>query len=305
MKSKLKFHFLFFPLLILGLSPSNIFCQSELKTIDLDGVILHYVEKGLGAPIVFVHGHFSDYRFWKHQMEDFSKKYRAIFYSRRYSYPNEVPIDTTSDFLKTHVNDLIKFLEALDAGPVHLVGYSLGGTIALQTTIHRPELIKTLTLGEPPVYELLEEDSITTSIVNEFGGILRPAITMLLQNEDREGTRLFLGVVMDDPDYFERQTSEDQSMLIVNAFEMKTEFLLRDVVSEKLLLTCTGIQKLTVPTLLVGGGKSLVIFTRMLNKLEECLQNKEKVILPDITHELLREKPELFNKAVHEFLGKY
>jgi len=40
-------------------------------------------------------------------------------------------------------------------------------------------------------------------------------------------------------------------------------------------------------------------------KLEACLQNKERVRLPNTTHGLEYENPEAFNKTVLQFLGKH
>src|SRR5215469_8672211 len=61
----------------------------DLKKVTVaDGVELHYVEKGKGVPVVFVHGGCSDYSEWDHHLGAFAKHYRAIAYSGRYNYPN-------------------------------------------------------------------------------------------------------------------------------------------------------------------------------------------------------------------------
>ncbi|MEJ0066152.1 MAG: alpha/beta hydrolase [Caulobacteraceae bacterium] len=54
-----------------------------------DSVELHYIEAGIGAPVVFVHGSLSDYGYWEAQVRAFAEKYRAIAYSRRYDWPND------------------------------------------------------------------------------------------------------------------------------------------------------------------------------------------------------------------------
>ncbi|WP_407840931.1 alpha/beta fold hydrolase [Streptomyces sp. DSM 116496] len=54
---------------------------------------------------------------------------------------------------RTAVRDLFALLGALDLGrrPVHLVGNSYGGTLALHAALARPDLVAGLTLLEPPL----------------------------------------------------------------------------------------------------------------------------------------------------------
>jgi non-heme chloroperoxidase len=64
---------------------------NNLKNIEINGQQLHYVDQGEGQPviIIFIHGGLDDYRCWQFQIDSFSRKYRAISYSRRFAYPNK------------------------------------------------------------------------------------------------------------------------------------------------------------------------------------------------------------------------
>jgi pimeloyl-ACP methyl ester carboxylesterase len=44
---------------------------------------------------------------------------------------------------------VIRLIEALGAGPVHLVGNSMGGAVSVRVAARRPDLVKTLTLISP------------------------------------------------------------------------------------------------------------------------------------------------------------
>ena len=61
---------------------------SEVKVVRAGEVELHYVERGNGIPIIFVHGSVDDYRTFQPQLEPLSQHYRVISYSRRYNFPN-------------------------------------------------------------------------------------------------------------------------------------------------------------------------------------------------------------------------
>jgi pimeloyl-ACP methyl ester carboxylesterase len=56
----------------------------QTHQLSVNGVELSYIEQGTGAPVVFVHGAFSDVRFWEPQREVIAKQHRFIAYNYRY-----------------------------------------------------------------------------------------------------------------------------------------------------------------------------------------------------------------------------
>ena len=125
-----------------------------MPKLMLRGAALEYVEQGDGDPIVLVHGSASDYRTWQAQMDAFAKRYWAIAYSRRYHWPNE-PIAAQSDYsMEEHVRDLEALLGVIGPAPVHLVGHSYGAFVSMLLAMRAPELLRTLTLAEPPAITL-------------------------------------------------------------------------------------------------------------------------------------------------------
>lgn len=284
----------------------NLVQNAGLKTVQVNGVNLHYLERGKGTPIVFVHPGYSDYRTWRYQMDALSKDYRAIAYSRRYSFPNNIPIDSTSVFSPVHVNDLLSFIRSLNSGPVHLAGHSAGGWIALQAAIQHPELIKTLILGEPAVGDFYSSDSIGQSYLNEFiQGIMKTNEAYHL-NEDEKAVGIFFGLVMGEQDYFQNLSEEDRQIIMDNVGESKSASLVQKPKGDAPpAITCEKLQALTIPVLLVCGEKSPEFVSYMQAKLEGCLQTVERVTLSNTSHGLHFENPDAFNKATLQFLRNH
>src|SRR4051795_6626825 len=87
----------------------------ELKVVRAGDVELHYVERGSGVPVVFVHGSVDDYRTFEPQLEPLSKHYRVISYSRRYNFPNARRVPSGNHSALVEADDLANLLKALGA----------------------------------------------------------------------------------------------------------------------------------------------------------------------------------------------
>ena len=125
-----------------------------IKTAKVNGTTLAYREQGEGEPVVFLHGGMMDLRVWEEQLPAVGRSYRAIAYSRRFARPNE-PIDPEAiDPVLQHVEDLVAFLNEIDAKPAHLVGHSGGGLVCLYTALRHPDVVRSLVLEDPAALTL-------------------------------------------------------------------------------------------------------------------------------------------------------
>jgi pimeloyl-ACP methyl ester carboxylesterase len=116
--------------------------------IDVDGAKTHYIEAGEGDPIVLVHGALP----WACGETNYGgvvgllgKHFHAIAVDMiGYGYtrprgPQDYPAHAQGDFL-------IRFIEALDVGPVSINGNSHGGFLVQYVAHERPDLVKRLIL---------------------------------------------------------------------------------------------------------------------------------------------------------------
>jgi pimeloyl-ACP methyl ester carboxylesterase len=124
-------------------------CEPPLKQISASGLELSYVDQGSGEPVVFVHGACLDWRTFDVLRPQVAARYRYVAYSRRYHRPNPWPGDGSDYSYQLHEADLVAFIQALRAGPVHLVGNSYGGGVVLLVALHHPELVRSVVANEP------------------------------------------------------------------------------------------------------------------------------------------------------------
>ena len=105
---------------------------------------------------MFVHGALRDYRDSDSQTEPLAKHYRVIVYSRRYNFPNHNEIQADHSAI-VEAEDLAALLKELDIKQAHLIGHSYGAYTTLFLAIKHPELVRSLTLAEPPVHRWLPD----------------------------------------------------------------------------------------------------------------------------------------------------
>ena len=139
-------------------------CGSEIRSIEVNQTTLRYYECGQGEPLIFVHGAFGDLQTFRQQVEAFATSFRVIVYSRRFFRPNAPPREPDRNPLSTHVADLRALITELKATPAHLVGSSYGAYISLALAVDHPELVRSLVLGEPPIWSLLSGTSVAESM---------------------------------------------------------------------------------------------------------------------------------------------
>jgi pimeloyl-ACP methyl ester carboxylesterase len=100
-------------------------------------------------PIVFVHGNTASAVFWEDVMLALPDDYRSIAPDLRcFGLTEPTPIDATRG-VREWSDDLYEITWSLGMREFHLVGWSLGGGIAMQYVLDHPNTVTTLTLVAP------------------------------------------------------------------------------------------------------------------------------------------------------------
>jgi pimeloyl-ACP methyl ester carboxylesterase len=97
----------------------------------VNGVKLYYEQAGSGTPVIFVHEFAGDYRSWEPQIRFLARRYRCIAFNARGYPPSEVPASLAKYSQDIHVDDIVGMLDALHIKKAHVVGCSMGGYAAV------------------------------------------------------------------------------------------------------------------------------------------------------------------------------
>lgn len=281
--------------------------EPTIRVADIgDGITLHYIEEGTGVPVIFVHGSLSDGGYWADQMGPFSRHYRTIAYSRRYSYPNNNPSRPGYSAV-VDAEDLAAFIHSLHLGKVVIIGHSYGALTALFLARRHPELVQAFVLAEPPAISLLlhlPNNQAKTGIA-EFNDIQQHMVVPMqraFRKGDREaGIAAFMAYVFKDPHAWDKMSQSAKRDALRNAGEwdvmMTKGTLFPDIEPQT-------IQGITVPTLLLSGARSYPFLGPITEELARLLPHSQTKILPDAGHQMWYQYPEVCRKAVEEFLGQ-
>ncbi|HMA35781.1 MAG TPA: alpha/beta hydrolase [Chloroflexia bacterium] len=123
----------------------------ESRVIPTDRLKIRVLLSGpaAGVPVVFVHGNAAAARFWEETMLALPAGYRGLAPDLRgYGETEPQPIDGTQG-LREWADDLAALFASLRLDRAHLVGWSMGGGVALQYAIDHAPAIQSLTLVDP------------------------------------------------------------------------------------------------------------------------------------------------------------
>lgn len=116
-----------------------------MPTLHINGINLSYTEQGQGAPLLFLHGLGSRGEDWAFQAPFFAARYRVITADMRGHGESDKPPGPYSVPMMT--DDVIGLLDALQIDSAHIVGLSMGGMIAFQLVVDRPERVRSLVIA--------------------------------------------------------------------------------------------------------------------------------------------------------------
>jgi len=283
--------------------------QNSLKMIRANGVELHYVDRGKGVAVIFVHGGLDDYRVWLPQMAEFSQHYRTVAYSRRYNYPNTNVIARSDYSAIVDADDLAAFIRKLKLGPAHIVGVSYGAYGALLLAVRHPELVRSLVLSEAPLLRWLPELAGGAPLFTEFMTKVWEPATRGFREGDDAGEKAAvdgfgeLGYSGTDQRMtFATLPPDVRNALLENAPEWRALTNSKNAFPD---LSPGAVRRINVTTLLLSGQRSLPLHGMIDSQLERLLPQRERIIVANATHEMWNEYPKECRSAALVFLAKH
>jgi pimeloyl-ACP methyl ester carboxylesterase len=288
---------------------------------------IHYQEAGAGAePIVFVHGNFGSWRWWKPVFERLRPGWRALAPDLRGcgDTPAGAPGDDRAAYgIGQLAEDLAGFVDGIGLGAFQLVGHSLGGAVALQYALDHPGRVRSLMLVAPPPPAGLAGMRVGTSksarLMRSIDPGHRPSMVALQSSYGLHrslGTnRLMLRQAL--PEMMPAASLEPAMVeaLLADAARMSPDALVGFLQALHRWNVEAELHRLRAPTAILWGERDVLVPRAGLEEMARLLGG-ELLVWPDTGHSPQLERPDrfvdllavavrgLFRKRFQRWLGR-
>ena len=281
----------------------------SLRIPVTDGLELHALEWSReGVPMVLVHGFGNEAHLWDDFAPTVAEFYRVIAVSLRGHGDSDWDPEHRYDY-DSHVGDLMALTEHLGIDRMVLVGFSLGGRVAmLYSGIHPEKLAGLVIVDSAPELDARG----TTRIRMEVAEHQAPAFATVGEYENV----LAHNYPVASPEQIRRMAKHALKQRDDGKWILKMDLAYRGVDGPKLSdedmaareethmkNMWAALEKIPCPTLVVRGAASDIMSPEVADRMvEEVIPNAKLAVVPRAAHSVMTDNPEGFNEAVGAFV---
>jgi len=264
----------------------------------------YYEEHGTGEPLLLIMGLAADSTAWMFQVPEFSQHYRTIDFDNRGVGRSAKPPGPYT--ISEMADDAAGLLDVLHVPRAHVVGVSMGGMIAQELALRHPERVRGLVLActypEPdPDVERNRRLS-----VEQLGGSVGPGGEVQIDPKavnPMDFVQRLLPLVFNQ----EFIAKELPKLMQVFSGALQYGFSMDAVLAQVGAVmghkATDRLGKITAPTLVITGDADRLIAPANSELLAKTIPGAKLVKIPGGSHGFNFETPEVFNRAVLDFLA--
>jgi pimeloyl-ACP methyl ester carboxylesterase len=272
--------------------------------VHTPGLQIHFQDAGAGPNVfVLLHGNFGSWRWWKQVFRRLPPGFRAYAPDLR-GCGDTVGGGTAGDAygIPQLADDLLAFVEGIDQRSFHLVGHSLGGAVALQFALAHPDRVLSLTLVAPPpatgLLGMREGNSASAKLLRTIDPENAPSMAVLHSSyrlHQALGTnRLMLRRALAKMMPTATLDRAEMKSLLRDAARMWPDAVVGFLQALHRWNVAAELVGLRVPTLVLAGGKDVLVPAAGLEQMAQLLPNGRLVVWPEVGHSPQIERPDEF-----------
>jgi len=266
--------------------------------VEVNGQTFHIETAGAGRPLVLLHGFTGSAANWRAHQPAFTSRFRVIAIDLLGHGRSASPADAARYSMAHCVEDMNGILAALQVDAAIMLGYSLGGRVALSFSATHPQrLSRLLVVSGSPGLASAEERAARVA-----------SDEALAAQIEREGLEAFV-------DYWENIPlfASQKSLPPTVRAELRQQRLQNT--SRGLANSLRGLgvgaqpalweklSEIKTPTLLLAG-EADTKFVTIAQRMAKKMPNAQLQIVPGAGHAVQLERPAEFQRLVLDFLGK-
>lgn len=268
-----------------------------MTRLTINGLQLNIEVAGIGQPLVLLHGFTGSAVNWRARAAVYAAHFQTIAIDLLGHGQSDSPADPARYRMEPCVEDLLAVFDQLNLARIKLLGYSMGGRVALHVAVAHPERVSALIL-ESASPGLADASERAARIQNDeaLGDFI-----------EREGLAAFVERWENLP-LFASQARLPEA----RRAELRTQRLQNNPrgLANSLRGLGTGVQSplwerlstVRVPMLLIAGELDSK-FSALARSMAQTMPQAHLAIVPEAGHTVHLEQPAAFDQRVLEFLA--
>ncbi len=262
--------------------------------IDVNGTRMHYTDSGEGSEtIAFSHGLLFSGAMFEAQVAHFRDRYRCITFDHRGQ--GQSAVSESGYDMDTLTDDAAALIDALDVGPCHFAGLSMGGFVGMRLAARRPDYIKSLILLETSADPEPKENHgkyKKLNFVARWIGLWAVANKVL--------PIMFSQSFLNDP----TRTADKARWKaeILGNHRIGITRAVMGVIKRQPVMD--ELRNIDCPTLIIVGEEDVATVPEKSERMHQKIKGSELIYIPRAGHSSTVEQPDMVNAAIDGFLER-
>ena len=268
------------------------------KFIELDGLSTHYIEKGSGEPVIFLHGFFYDTYMWNKNIDVLAERFKVYALDLwGFGYSTRKPLEYGYPL---YSQQLLKFMDTFDIPRASLIGQSMGGGTIINFTVSNQDRVDKIVLVDPAGMPNRLPIMGRISNLPKLGEFIYSLNNNFIRKMTLGSTFLHNKQIITDK-YFENATR-------FHKIKGTTEVMLyitRKQFFDTLIEEIKTLSLMNVPTLIVWGREEKAIPLHTGQEMHRILKGSRLEILDEAGHCAHDDQSDRFNQLTLDFLAPH
>lgn len=247
---------------------------------------MNYKLEGNGETLVFIHGLSDNLLYWEYLASNLKNDYQILRVDLRGHGNSGLGNDEIS--IDTYVDDLFVLLDELNLEKINLVGFSLGGAVALAFTIKYPSIVSSLVL----MSSFCKTDDYLEGVFNRFKNALKSSFEDFYD--------LILPMIL-CPDVIENNKEELKVLREITSQSANVKAYIEAIDACLAFNVEDDLSKIDIQTLVLAGKYDDITLMDSQKELQSKINNSKLIVFDDVKHNLLIGKN---NEKILEILKK-
>ncbi|MDJ0690858.1 MAG: alpha/beta hydrolase [Xenococcaceae cyanobacterium MO_188.B32] len=275
--------------------------------IIANGINLHYVTQGEGPLMLMLHGFPEFWYSWRHQIPEFARDYKVVALDLRGYNESDKPKQPEAYRMEELLKDVEGVIRGLGYESCILVGHDWGGAIAWSFAYAYPDLVdRLIVMNLPHPAKFMEGLKTPQQLLKSWYIFLfqLPWLPeLLLQWNDYQAIEsVFAGTAIDKTAfsptdleaYKDAAAKRGALTAMLNYYRNIFQSLLNDKPQEWSVLN--------IPTLMIWGEEDTALGKELTYETEKLVNSLQIKYIPNCSHWVQQEQPQLVNQYMREFL---